>query len=137
MTILFVDLRNVCLSSSATTFTNNICAMNSKRTVSSRAIAFVVFLGVQLYVHPLWAQGPPPQQRPSLPPIPLNSDTTHSLAKHFTVSSSTKKTTDARGFIQRWWVLEPIKKDIARNNILTDSYLRTTISTDNFSSDFT
>jgi hypothetical protein len=34
-------------------------------------------------------------------------------------------------------VLEPGKKAIARNNILTDNYLRTTFSTDNFSTDYT
>ena len=34
-------------------------------------------------------------------------------------------------------MLEPVKKDIARNNIFTDNYLRTTFSTDNFSNDYT
>jgi hypothetical protein len=33
-------------------------------------------------------------------------------------------------------VLEPVKKDITRNNIFTDDYLRTTFSNDNFSTDF-
>ena len=47
-----------------------------------------------------------------------------------------KKTPDAGGFIQRWLVLEPVKKDIARNNIFTDSYLRTTFTENNFSKDF-
>jgi hypothetical protein len=51
-------------------------------------------------------------------------------------ASSAKKTPDAKGFIQRWLVLEPVKKDIARNSILTDSYLRTSLSADNFSPDF-
>lgn len=89
-------------------------------------------------VHTASAQAPAQQQppRPSLPPIPLNSDTTHSLTRHFALASGVKKPNE-KGFIQRWLVLEPVKKDIARNSIFTDSYLRTTFSTDNFSSDYT
>ena len=76
-------------------------------------------------------------QDQSLPPIPIKGDTTHTLSKHFTPASTAKKAPDAKGFIQRWLVLEPVKKDIARNNIFTDNYLRTTFSTDNFSNDYT
>jgi hypothetical protein len=67
----------------------------------------------------------------------LNSDTTHSLTKKFSLATSTKKAPDAKGFIQRWLVLEPVKKDITRNNIFTDSFLRATFTADNFSSDLT
>ena len=82
--------------------------------------------------------GPPPGMGPR-PPInvPIQSDTTRNLNTLFTPATSSQKTPDAKGFIQRWLVLEPIKKDIARNNIFTDSYLRTTFSADNFSNDFT
>lgn len=80
---------------------------------------------------------PPGPPRPSLPPIPPKGDTTHTLSKHFIVSSPAKKTVNPNGFIQRWWVLEPVRKEIARNNIFTDNYLRTTFSTDNFSNDYT
>jgi len=82
--------------------------------------------------------GPPPGMGPR-PPInvPIQSDTTRNLNTLFTPVTSTQKAPDAKGFIQRWLVLEPIKKDIARNNIFTDSYLRTTFSADNFSNDFT
>jgi hypothetical protein len=82
------------------------------------------------------AQAPGQQQRPSLPPIPVKGDTTHTLSKYFMPATSEKKAPNAEGFIQRWLVLEPVKKDIARNNILTDSYLRTTFSSDNFSNDY-
>ncbi|GAA4419986.1 hypothetical protein GCM10023187_54860 [Nibrella viscosa] len=34
-------------------------------------------------------------------------------------------------------MLEPVKKDIVRNNIFTDNYLRTTFAADNFSPDYT
>jgi hypothetical protein len=112
--------------------------MNRKHTSLLPAMAFVVLLGLQLSVTTASAQAPPQQPRgPQLPPIPIKGDTTHTLSTHFAPATSAKKAPDARGFIQRWLVLEPVKKDIARNNILTDSYLRTTFSTDNFSPDYT
>ena len=80
------------------------------------------------------AQGPP---RQNLPPIPLVTDTTHTLTKHFSSSTAASKPPNEKGFIQRWLVLEPVKKEIARNNILTDNYLKTTFAADNFSNDFT
>ncbi len=107
--------------------------MNRKYTSLLRAMTVVTLVALQLTV---LAQGPPQQQRPSLPPIPPKGDTTHTLSKHFAPASSIKKAPDAKGFIQRWLVLEPIRKDIARNNIFTDNYLRTTFSTDNFSSNY-
>jgi len=80
------------------------------------------------------AQGP--GQRLPLPPIPIKGDTTHTLSRHFIPASAAQKAPDARGFIQRWLMLEPVKKDIARNNIFTDNYLKTTFSADNFSGDY-
>ena len=100
-------------------------------------MAFVVLLVLQLDAINSLGQPPGERPRPSLPPIPIKGDTTHTLSKHFTPASAAKKTPNAKGFIQRWLVLEPVKKDIARNNIFTDNYLRTTFSTDNFSSDYT
>jgi hypothetical protein len=108
--------------------------MNRKNKSLLHALAFVVLSG--LLVDANTALGQPTGGRPRvvLPPIPIKGDTTHTLTKHFIQASNTKKTPDANGFIQRWLVLEPIKKDIARNNILTEKYLRTNFSTDN--SDF-
>ena len=100
-------------------------------------LAFVVLSGLLLVAYTALGQGPGPGQRTSLPPIPPKGDTTHTLTKHFIPASTAKKTPDAKGFIQRWLVLEPIRKNISRNNILTDNYLRTTFATDNFSNDFT
>jgi len=111
--------------------------MNRKHKSLLPAIAFVVLSGLQVCANTALGQGPGQGQRPPLPVIPLNSDTTHSLSKHFTPNSNVKKTPDSKGFIQRWLVLEPVRKDIARNSILTDNYLRTTFSTDNFSNDYT
>lgn len=108
--------------------------MNKRQTPLSPTIAFVFLFALQSVVFTASAQGPGPRQ--NLPPIPITSDTTHTLTRHFVPAATTKKVTDAKGFIQRWLVLEPIKKDIARNSILTDSYLRTTFSADNFSNDY-
>ncbi len=85
-----------------------------------------------------WAQAPgqPPRPAPQLPPIPIKGDTSHTLTRHFIAATPVKKTTDAKGFIQRWLALEPVKKDIARNNILTDSFLRATFAVNNFSDDY-
>lgn len=79
---------------------------------------------------------PPGQPRIPLPPIPIKGDTTHTLLTHFIPNAVGKKAPDANGFIQRWLVLEPVKKDIARNNIFTDSYLKAAFTADNFSSDY-
>ncbi|NID13690.1 acetylxylan esterase [Fibrella aestuarina] len=108
--------------------------MNRKRETLLLAIPFVVLSALQLGAFAAFAQGP--GQRLPLPPIPLKSDTTHSLSKHFLPASITKKAPDTKGFIQRWLVLEPVKKDIVRNNIFTDNYLRTTFAADNFSDDY-
>lgn len=100
-------------------------------------ISLIVLAGLQLSGLAAFAQGPGPGQRIPLPPIPIKGDTTHTLSKHFTTASTAQKTPDAKGFIQRWLVLEPVKKDIVRNNIFTDNYLRTTFSADNFSPNYT
>ncbi|HJS53590.1 MAG TPA: hypothetical protein VJ765_03570 [Chitinophagaceae bacterium] len=111
--------------------------MNRKHKSLLPAITFVVLSGLQIGVTTAFGQGPGQGQRPSLPPIPIKGDTTHMLSKHFTPAAAAKKAPNPKGFIQRWLVLEPVKKDIARNNIFTDNYLRTTFSTDNFSNDYT
>ncbi|SFD43987.1 acetylxylan esterase [Spirosoma endophyticum] len=111
--------------------------MNRKYKYVLPLISFIVLSGLQLSGLTAFAQSPGPGQRIPLPPIPIKGDTTHILSKHFTTAAATKKAPDAKGFIQRWLVLEPVKKDIVRNNIFTDNYLRTTFSDDNFSSDYT
>ncbi|MGZ3951936.1 MAG: hypothetical protein ACXVBZ_11095, partial [Flavisolibacter sp.] len=110
--------------------------MNRERKPLLAAMVFVV-IGLQTGTITASAQAPAQQQRPTLPPIQVTHDTTHTLSRYFTPASDVKKAPNDKGFIQRWLVLEPVKKDIARNNILTDSYLNTTFSTDNFSDDFT
>lgn len=110
--------------------------MNRKHKSLLPAMAFVVLSVLQVVTINAFAQAPGQPPRPSLPPIPIKGDTTHTLSKHFITASAAKKTPNAKGFIQRWLVLAPVKKDIARNNIFTDNYLRTTFSTDDFSNDY-
>jgi hypothetical protein len=112
--------------------------MNRKRRSLLPAIALVVLLVSQSGISTVSAQAPGgPPRGPQLPPIPIAGDTTHTLTRHFVPAAVAKKAPNARGFIQRWLVLEPIKKDIARNSILTDSFLRKNFSADNFSPDYT
>ncbi|HLO42727.1 MAG TPA: hypothetical protein VK175_00265 [Leadbetterella sp.] len=108
--------------------------MNRKHPSVMRVFIFALLSWLKISGSSVLAQGPGP--RPSLPPIPVKGDTTHTLTKHFTQSSSAPKKPDAKGFIQRWLVLEPVKKNIARNNIITDNFLKTTFSADNFSNDY-
>jgi hypothetical protein len=110
--------------------------MNRKNKSLWSAIAFIALAGLLSQGTAALAQAPGQRPRVVLPPIPAKGDTTHTLTRNFTVASNAKKTPDAGGFIQRWLVLEPVKKDIARNNILTENYLRTTFAADNFSKDF-
>jgi hypothetical protein len=65
------------------------------------------------------------------------SDTARSLAPFFTPATRSKKTPDSQGFIQRWLLLEPIKKPIPRNNVFTDSFIRTAFTTEYFPNQFT
>jgi hypothetical protein len=101
------------------------------------ALAFVALSGLLAYANTALGQTPGQRPRVVLPPIPIKGDTTHTLTKYFTVASKSNKAPDPNGFIQRWLVLEPVRKDISRNNILTEKYLRSTFSSDNFSDDFT
>jgi len=64
-------------------------------------------------------------------------DTTRSLAPYFIPATTKKKTPDSQGFIQRWLLLEPINKPNRRNNLFTDSYIRTAFTTGYFPNQFT
>ncbi len=68
---------------------------------------------------------------------PVKSDTTRNLASHFTQANTTPIAPDAKGFIRRWLILEPVKKNISSNRNYTDSYLRNEFNITNFNPDFT
>ena len=118
--------------------------MNRKHKLFLPALAFIVLLGLQISAY---AQGPGAggpgapgaggaRRGPSLPPIPIAGDTTHTLTRSFTPATAIKKAPDATGFIQRWLVLEPIKKNEKSNSQLTEGYLKTTFAANNFSQDY-
>jgi len=107
--------------------------MNKKLTFVVTAIGFVVFSLLQASFIPIMGQPQGSTQTPDR----IQIDTTRTLSKNFIPATGAKKAPDDKGFIQRWLVLEPIKKDNVSNNLLIDSYLNTTFSANNFSSDFT
>ena len=111
--------------------------MNKKIKELLQAMSFVILSVLLIKANTAFGQGPGQRPRVVLPPIPIKGDTTHTLTKHFIEGSNIRKAPDANGFIQRWLVLEPVRKAIVRTNMLTEKYLRTTCSTDNFSNDFT
>ncbi len=81
-------------------------------------------------------QGGPGGGREPLAPIPLAEDTTRRITRNFTVATAIKKAPDARGFLQRWLVLEPVKKNLRNNSGITEEYLKTTFANENFSQDY-
>lgn len=54
----------------------------------------------------------------------VQQDNSRSIASYFSPATTSKKTPDAEGFIQRWLLLEPINKPNRTNTVFTDSYLR-------------
>ena len=111
--------------------------MNRKFKTLLLVITFVVVPGLQTGGISVFAQGMGIGQRSPLQDIPIKGDTARTLSKYFIESSVATKAPDNEGFIQRWLVLEPVEKNISRNNIFTEQYLRTTLSTDNFSENYT
>lgn len=111
--------------------------MNRKKFVPLPVRALLTFFAVLITSVATLAQPPGPRPRPNLPPIPPKGDTTHTVTRYFTPSTTAKIPPDKDGFIQRWLVLEPVRKEIPRNNILTEKFLRDALAADNFSSDFT
>ncbi|MGY3213304.1 hypothetical protein [Mucilaginibacter sp. HD30] len=118
--------------------------MNRKHKLFLPAMAFIVLLGLQISA---FAQGPGAggpgaggpggaRRGPALPPIPIAGDTSHSITRFFTPSTPIKKAPDANGFIQRWLVLEPVKKSDRGNSQMTEAYLKTTLAANNFSADY-
>jgi len=61
----------------------------------------------------------------------------HALTPYFTPATNAVKTPDAKGFIQRWMLLEPISKPNRTNTVFTDSYLRAAFDTLYFPDQFT
>jgi hypothetical protein len=60
-----------------------------------------------------------------------------SIAPYFTLATPLPKAPDADGFLQRWWLLEPISKPNRTNTVFTDSYVRNAFATEYFPDQFT
>ena len=60
-----------------------------------------------------------------------------SIAPYFTPVSSSPKAPDNEGFLQRWLLLEPIRKPNRSNTVFTDSYVRNAFTTEYFPGQFT
>ncbi|MEO6851329.1 MAG: hypothetical protein ABI203_04125 [Mucilaginibacter sp.] len=99
--------------------------MNIKRKAYLLAGGFVILAGLTL-------QGPSAISRST-----TQVDTTRSIAPYFTAATTKKKTPNAEGFIQRWLLLDPIKKPLRSNSVFTDSYLRAAFATEYFPNQFT
>jgi hypothetical protein len=66
-----------------------------------------------------------------------DNDTVRTITPFFTPATTSKKTPDSEGFIQRWLLLEPINKSIRSNLVFTDNYLKTQFDTAYFPNQFT
>jgi len=73
----------------------------------------------------------------SAAPAAAAANAPRSLAPYFKPATSSSKAPDTDGFLQRWLLLEPIKKPIRSNAVFTDSWVRTNIMTEYFPGQFT
>jgi hypothetical protein len=74
----------------------------------------------------------------ALPLVAAETNTPpRSLAPYFTPATPSAPTPDAAGFLQRWLLLDPIKKPIRSNTVFTDSYVRDAFNTEYFPDQFT
>jgi hypothetical protein len=61
----------------------------------------------------------------------------HSLTPYLSRSTSGEKSPDARGFIQRWLLLEPIRQSLRSNQQLTDSFVQAAVKREYFPNQLT
>jgi hypothetical protein len=112
--------------------------MNIKRKTLLLAVSSVILAGLGLQGS--YAQSKAKKSsttQSSTVQISTASDTARSISGYFTPATTAKKTPDAKGFIQRWLLLEPINKPNRGNTVFTDSYLRKAFSTEYFPNQFT
>ncbi|MFC1569319.1 acetylxylan esterase [bacterium] len=67
----------------------------------------------------------------------MTHDAIGSQTPYFTPATSSPKTPDKDGFLQRWLLLEPINKPNRTNTVFTDSYLREAFNAEYFPNQFT
>jgi hypothetical protein len=103
--------------------------MNVKRETWLLAVGFGILVGVGVQGCSATSRGKTDRA--------AKNDTTRSLVPYFTAATTSKKTPDAEGFLQRWLLLEPINKPNRSNTVFTDSYLRAAFATEYFPNQFT
>ena len=81
--------------------------------------------------------GPAPGAAPGRAGRSFTPDHPHSFASYFTPATSSPKSPDKDGFLQRWLLLEPINKPNRSNTVFTDSYIRNVFNTEAFPNQFT
>jgi hypothetical protein len=121
--------------------------MNTPRKISMLAFSILAVLATPAYsadtpgAPAAPAPAGPPDAAPARPARPARApviDTSpRTIAPYFTPVTSASATPDSDGFLRRWLLLEPIKKPIRSNAIFTDSYVRSTLTTEYFPNQFT
>jgi len=110
--------------------------MNTLRTITMLALGALAVLAFQVF-----SAAPGGAARAAAPGgaarAAVVDNGPRSIAPYFTPAQSSPKAPDAEGFLQRWLLLEPIKKSIRTNAVFTDSWVRTEIKTDYFPGQFT
>jgi hypothetical protein len=100
--------------------------MNTLRKIVKLAMGVMALLAFQVFST---APG-------SAAPASAPDDVPRSIAPYFTPAASSSKAPDDDGFLQRWLLLEPIKKPNRTNTVFTDSYVRNALNTEYFPNQF-
>ncbi len=103
--------------------------MNIKRNASLLAAGFVILAALKSQAQSAISGG-------RVDKI-TDNDSVRTIAPFFSPATTSKKTPNAEGFIQRWLLLEPINKSIRSNLVFTNSYLKTQFDTAYFPNQFT
>jgi hypothetical protein len=74
---------------------------------------------------------------PRAAPVAAPGNVPRSIAPYFKPATPSSKAPDAQGFLQRWLLLEPIKKPNRTNTVFTDSYIRNAFNSEYFPNQFT
>lgn len=110
--------------------------MNIKRNIPLIAVGFVILAGAGLQGCSATSKSKTDTSKGKIDET-AKTDTTQSIAPYFAPATTSIKTPDAEGFIQRWSLLEPINKPIRSNTLFTDSYIRAAFDTLYFPNQFT
>jgi hypothetical protein len=112
--------------------------MNIKHKTILSALGIIILTGLNVHGQTTPPSAPPAGRPPGPRIDPITAhDSIRSISPFFTVATTSKKTPNADGFIQRWSLLEPINKSIRSNLVFTNSYLKTEFETPYFPDQFT